>query len=67
MIVTPMSDETLLTAARRVVRFFNIDLNQGGLVTVETQHAVEVLDQQVRREAKRLKEAENDSNRDANK
>jgi hypothetical protein len=48
-----MSEETLLTAARRVVRFMNIDMNAGGLVTVDTQAAVETLDAQVRREAAR--------------
>lgn len=50
-----MSEETLLSAARRVVRFFNIDMNGGGLITVETQAAIEVLDSEVRKEAKRLK------------
>jgi hypothetical protein len=48
-----MADETLLSAARRVVRFFNIDMNAGGLVTVDTQAEVETLDAQVRREAAR--------------
>jgi hypothetical protein len=45
-----MADETLLTAARRVVRFFNIDMNAGGIVTPQTQHAVETLDRMVRKE-----------------
>lgn len=44
-----MSEETLLTAARRVVRFHNIDMNKGGLITTETQHAIETLDKQVRK------------------
>ena len=48
-----MSEETLLSAARRVVRFFNIDMNKGGLITVETQQAVETLDGEVRKEAER--------------
>ena len=39
-----MSEETLLTAARRVVRFFNIDQAHGGLVSVETLRAIETLD-----------------------
>lgn len=43
-----MSAETLLSAARRVVRFFNIDMNGGGLMTVDTQQAVETLDRMVR-------------------
>ena len=48
-----MSEETLLSAARRVVRFFNIDMNKGGLITVDTQQAVETLDGEVRKEAAR--------------
>jgi hypothetical protein len=43
-----MSEETVVTAARRVVRFFNIDMNKGGLITEETQQAVETLDKMVR-------------------
>lgn len=44
-----MSDETLLTAARRVVRFFNIDMNgHGGMISIDTQKAMETLDKQVR-------------------
>lgn len=46
-----MSAETLLTASRRAVRFFNIDMNKGGIITVETQRAVETLDRMVRIEA----------------
>lgn len=48
-----MSEETLLSAARRVVRFFNIDMNKGGLITVDTQQAVETLDGEVRKEVAR--------------
>lgn len=43
-----MSQETLLTAARRVVNYFNIDMNKGGIIMVETQKAVETLDRMVR-------------------
>lgn len=43
-----MSEETLLSAARRVVRFFNIDMNHGGLVSVDTQQAIDTLDKMVR-------------------
>ena len=51
----PSSAETLLSAARRVVRFFNIDMNRdGGLVSIDTQQAVETLDMQVSREQQRL-------------
>jgi hypothetical protein len=51
-------DETLLSAARRVVRFFNIDMNKGGLITEETQQAIEQLDFQVRRETEKQKREE---------
>lgn len=44
-----MAEETLLTAARRVVRFFNIDMEKGGLVTEDTQQAISTLDKMVRR------------------
>jgi hypothetical protein len=52
-------EETLLSAARRVVRFFNIDMNKGGLITEETQQAIEQLDFQVRRETERQKRNDN--------
>lgn len=42
-----MSEESLLTAARRVVRFLNIDLNKGGIVTIDTQMALHTLEQQI--------------------
>lgn len=60
-----MSEETLLSAARRVVRFFNIDMNKGGLITVETQQAVETLDGEVRKETarKNQKDTGNDDGR----
>lgn len=47
-----MPAETLFTAARRVVRFFNIDMNAGGLITVETLHAVDTLDKMLRADAR---------------
>jgi hypothetical protein len=50
--------ETLLTAARRAVRFFNIDMNKGGIITPETQHAVETLDRMVHRAAEAEKRAQ---------
>ncbi len=50
-----MAEETLLSAARRVVRFFNIDMNGGGLIAVPTQEAVETLDKMVRLEVEREK------------
>lgn len=53
-----MPEETLFTAARRVVRDFNIDMNKGGIITVDTQKSVETLDKQVRlqTEKEQLKE-----------
>ena len=49
-----MSDESLLTAARRVVRFVDINaIKDGGLITNETLHAVETLRQQVQIETDR--------------
>ena len=50
-----MAEETLLTASRRVVRFFNIDQAHGGLVSIETIAAIETLDIQVAREVARQK------------
>lgn len=52
-----MSEETLHTAARRAVRFYNIDMNHGGLISVETQQAIETLDREIRREDARIKAA----------
>jgi len=46
-----MSEETLFTAARRVVRFFNIDMRHGGLVSRETELAIETLNSQVLQKA----------------
>lgn len=43
-----MAEETLLTAARRVVRFIRIDDAHGGLLSNETVRAVDTLDKQVR-------------------
>lgn len=48
-------EETLLSAARRVVRFFSIDMNKGGLITDETQAAIDLLDKMVRLETEREK------------
>lgn len=49
-----MSEETLLTAARRVVRYFNIDMNKGGVITVETEQAVATLDSMVSLASRKL-------------
>ena len=42
-----MPEETLLTAARRLVRFMRIDETHGGLVTEDTIKARETLDKMV--------------------
>jgi hypothetical protein len=44
-----MAQETLLTAARRLVRFLSIDMNKGGLVSEETEKAITTLDKMVHR------------------
>ena len=53
-----MPAETLLTAARRAVRDFNIDLNKGGLISVDLQKTMDTLDKQVRLEQERDKARE---------
>ena len=57
-----MSEETLLSASRRVLRFLDIDLNKGGFVTVETEAALDTLRIQIYRETKRQKAVENPDN-----
>jgi hypothetical protein len=42
-----VSDETLMTAAHRLNRFFRIDMQNGGLVVDETLAALETLSRQV--------------------
>lgn len=50
-----MTDETLLSAARRVVRFFNIDnTSGGGLISIETQQAIGTLDIEISKETRKL-------------
>ena len=53
-----MAEETLLSASRRVVRFFNGDMNSGGLIREDTQQAIETLDKMVRLEDARNKASE---------
>lgn len=48
-------DETLFTAARRAVKFFNIDMNNGGLMTTDTEKAMHTLNLQVELTMVRLK------------
>ena len=52
-----MSEETLLSAARRVVRFFRIDEAHGGLTSRDTLWAMDQLALQVEKEAERQKQA----------
>lgn len=55
-------EESLLTAARRVVRFFNIDAMHGGLISEQTQIAIDTLDRQVRIETEKQRRAEEAKN-----
>lgn len=48
-----MSEETLLTAARRTLRFIRIDESHGGCLSIESLKALETLDKQVTIAAKR--------------
>lgn len=50
-------EETLFTAARRLVRDLNIDLGKGGIVTVETQMSLHKLEVQIVRQQKRDEQA----------
>jgi hypothetical protein len=50
-----MADETLLSAARRVVRFFNIDnTSGGGLISIETEKAIGTLDIEISKANRKL-------------
>jgi hypothetical protein len=54
-----MAEETLLSAARRLVRFIRIDDQQsGGLISIETLLALETLDKMI--SAEREKEKKDD-------
>lgn len=51
-----MAEETLLTAARRMVRDMNIDLqSHGGIIRQVTQESLHTLDKQVRLASEREK------------
>jgi hypothetical protein len=43
-----MPEETLITAARRAIRFIRIDEAKGGFIRTETTQAVDTLDKQLR-------------------
>lgn len=56
-----MSDEeTLYTAARRAVRYFNITMQHGGLVDVHLESAMETLNKYVKLEELLRKQQEQD-------
>ena len=50
-----MAEETLLTAARRAARFFNIDMQKGGFITEQTEYAFHILEREIEREIKKEK------------
>lgn len=50
-----MSEETLLSAARRVVRFWRIDEAHGGLTSRDTLIAMDTLSLQIEKETAREK------------
>lgn len=50
-------EETLFTAARRLVRDLNIDLQKGGIVTTETQMSLHKLEVQIVKQQKRDEQA----------
>jgi hypothetical protein len=48
-----MAEETLFTAARRVLRCIRIDEAHGGMLSIETMKAIETLDKEVRKQSTR--------------
>ena len=54
-----MSEENLLTASRRMVRYFNIDICHGGIVMEETEQALGTLEAQIEKDTRKtsLREA----------
>ena len=52
-----MAEETLLSAARRVSRFFKIDEAHGGMTSISTIQAVETMDKEIHKETARQKSA----------
>ncbi|CAD5276857.1 conserved hypothetical protein [Bosea sp. 62] len=56
-----MSEETLLSAARRALRFFRIDEAHGGLTSQDTLIAMDTLALQVEKESEREKRAGTDT------
>ncbi len=62
-----MAEETLLSAARRALRFFRIDEAHGGLTSTDTLIAMDTLDKEIRKETERLKQAEAPQGEDAHR
>lgn len=60
-----MSEETLMTAAHRLNRYFRVDMQNGGLVVDETLAALETLSRHVALEDDRIRSAQADPNSDA--
>jgi len=56
-----MSEETLLSAARRALRFFRIDEAHGGLTSQDTLIAMDTLALQVEKESDREKRGSTDT------
>lgn len=60
----PLTQDNLLTAARRVVRFFRINNERdGGMISNETTQAVDDLEKHVRQETLRIKRERGDEPR----
>jgi hypothetical protein len=53
-----MAEETLLSAARRALRFFWIDEAHGGLTSTETFIAMDTLHKEIRKETEHQKQNE---------
>lgn len=52
-----MAQESVFTAARRVLRFIRIDLEHGGLISRDTLAALDTLEREINCEAARAKRA----------
>ena len=54
-----MSEETLLSASRRMVRYFNIDICKGGIIVQATEEALSTLEYQIEQDQRKtsLREA----------
>lgn len=59
-----MAEETLITAARRMVRFLRIDEAKGGFIQQATTQAADTLEKQLRIAIDAEKVAHGDTNKD---